>query len=340
MSDIRIVRSLPDSVWRQFVEGHPYSNIFHTPEMFEVFVRTKGHRPALWAATGLDDRPLVLFLPVEVTVMDGIFRSLTTRAIAYGSVLWEPGDQGLQALALLLKTYTMETRRKVLFTELRNLNNLKLVQPILNDCGFVYEDHLNYLINLNESPEVVFMNIGSRTRRHIRRGLNRKKVVIEELKEREQIILSYELLHKTYKNARVPLAHYSMFEAAFDILYPKDMIRYTQARIDQKDIATSVDLLYKDVIYGWYGGVDRNYSAYVPNEMLMWDILQWGTENGYAVYDFGGAGRPGEKYGVRDFKAKFGGDLVCYGRNTYVHNPLILQLSTAGYSILRGWLSR
>ena len=101
-----------------------------------------------------------------------------------------------------------------------------------------------------------------------------------------------------------------------------------------------MDLLYKDVIYGWYGGVDREYSAYVPNEILMWNILQWGAENGYAVYDFGGAGKPDEEYGVRDFKAKFGGDLVCYGRNICVHNPLMLQLSTAGYSILRGWLSR
>lgn len=340
MSDIRIVRSLPDSVWRQFIEKHPYGNIFHTPEMFEVFARTKSHRPTLWAVTDIDGHLLALLLPVEVTVIDGIFRSLTTRALVYGSVLWEPSEQGMKALALLLKTYTSETRKKVLFTELRNVSNLKSVQPILHDYDFVYEDHLNYLIDLSASPEAVFMNIGSRTRKNIRRGLNRGKVVIEELKAREQVMFSYKLLRKTYRSAQVPLAHYSMFEAAFDVLYPKGMIRFTQARIDQKDVATSVDLLYKDVIYGWYGGVDREYSAYVPNEILMWNILQWGAENGYAVYDFGGAGKPDEKYGVRDFKAKFGGDLVCYGRNICVHNPLMLQLSTAGYSILRGWLSR
>ncbi|MDH4208252.1 MAG: hypothetical protein OEV76_05210, partial [Anaerolineae bacterium] len=49
------------------------------------------------------------------------------------------------------------------------------------------------------------------------------------------------------------------------------------------------------------------------------------------VYDFGGAGKADEEYGVRDFKAKFGGDLVCYGRNTCVHAPFRLAMSKLGY---------
>ena len=53
------------------------------------------------------------------------------------------------------------------------------------------------------------------------------------------------------------------------------------------------------------------------------------------MYDFGGAGKPDEEYGVRDFKAKFGGELVCYGRNTCVHAPVLLQFSRFGYDILR-----
>jgi lipid II:glycine glycyltransferase (peptidoglycan interpeptide bridge formation enzyme) len=89
------------------------------------------------------------------------------------------------------------------------------------------------------------------------------------------------------------------------------------------------------VVYGWYGGVDRTYSGYTPNELLTWHILKWGAENGYRTYDFGGAGIPGEQYGVRDFKSKFGGQLVCHGRNLYVHSPGLLRLSTFGFKVLR-----
>jgi lipid II:glycine glycyltransferase (peptidoglycan interpeptide bridge formation enzyme) len=67
----------------------------------------------------------------------------------------------------------------------------------------------------------------------------------------------------------------------------------------------------------------------------MWEILRWGAENGYKVYDFGGAGKPEERSGVRDFKAKFGGQLVSYGRNTKNHSPQLIMVSKLGYKIYR-----
>lgn len=67
----------------------------------------------------------------------------------------------------------------------------------------------------------------------------------------------------------------------------------------------------------------------------MWHVLNWGATHGMAVYDFGGAGRPDEEYGVREFKAKFGGELVSFGRNRLVHAPTLLQLSTIGYGLYR-----
>jgi lipid II:glycine glycyltransferase (peptidoglycan interpeptide bridge formation enzyme) len=105
--------------------------------------------------------------------------------------------------------------------------------------------------------------------------------------------------------------------------------------VNQIPVSASVELLYKDVIFGWYGGVNRAFRSYTSSEILTWHILRWGAENGYRLYDFGGAGEPGKHYGVRDFKAKFGGNLVCYGRNTYVHSPTLFRLSKQGYRFLR-----
>jgi CelD/BcsL family acetyltransferase involved in cellulose biosynthesis len=334
---MKVVRSLEEKIWRDFIDSHPESNVFHTPEMFQVFARAKNHRPTLWAVTDDDERVLALLLPVRITLIERL-RRLTTRAVAYGSVLYAQEPKGREALALLLRAYTQEVDGAPLFTELRNLADLSDVQPILRECNFVYEDHLNYLISLQQPPEVVLQNIGPRTRKHIRRGLRRGEVAIEEAREREQVVACYDLLRQSYQRARIPLADRSLFEAAFDLLYPKGMVRFTLACVGQVPVAASVELLYKDVIYGWYGGVDRSYGSYVPNELLLWHILQWGSENGYRTYDFGGAGRTDEEYGVRDFKAKFGGKLVCYGRNTYVHRPTLLRLSQYGYEVYRRFL--
>lgn len=332
---MRIVRTLPEESWRHFVKEHPAGSIFHTPEMFEVFAHTKGHQPTLWAATNGDGEVLASLLPVQTTLMNGLLHHLTTRSIAYDTVLCVPGTEGEQALAQLLQTYTRRVEGSPLFTELRNLSNTEGIQPILHQHGFVYEDHLNYVINLKRSPEAIMQSIGSRTRKNIRRALRKGAVVVEEASSSDEVADCYGLLLQTYQAARVPLADRSLFEAAFDLLYPKRMVRFTLARVGQTRVAASVELLYKDVIYGWYGGVDRDYSSYVPNELLMWHILHWGAENGYRLYDFGGAGKPDEEYGVRDFKAKFGGELVCYGRNTCVHAPIRLAISKAGYQIYR-----
>ena len=70
----------------------------------------------------------------------------------------------------------------------------------------------------------------------------------------------------------------------------------------------------------------------------MWRVLEQGNLDGFKTYDFGGAGRPDEEYGLRDFKAKFGGQLVSYGRNIKVHSPNLLRLSEAGYGIYRSLL--
>jgi serine/alanine adding enzyme len=334
---IKIVRSLPVPTWNGFVANHPEGTIFHTPEMFEVFSRTRGHRPQLRAATD-GNRVLALLLPIQIAFGGRMLQFLTTRAVSYGSALYEPTTEGIEALGLLLRNYVDEIDGRVLFTELRNLSDLTQIQPVFLDHGFWYEDHLNYLISLDQPLHELFLEIGRRTRKQIRHGIRSGDVVIEEAATREQIETCYRLLKQTYASARVPLADRSLFTAAFDVLAPIGMVKFPMAWVGEACVAASVELVYRDTIYGWYGGVDRRYVSYTPNELLMWHILKWGAESGYRTYDFGGAGKPDEEYGVRTFKAKFGGRLVCFGRNVCNHAPRRLAVSKGGYAIYqRAW---
>lgn len=331
---MEIVNSLPEEKWRKFVDEHPAGNIFHTPEMFNVYEKAKYHQSELWAAVK-DGKPIALLLPVTISLWGGILKYFTSRAIVFGSVLYDSGDDCTQALIQLLDAYKKEMGWKVLFTELRNLSDLIEIQPILISCNFVYEQHLNYLIDLDRDPKDIFAAIGDRTRKNIRHGLNKGQINIEEVTDRNKIGVCYNLIKQTYSNARVPLADSTLFEAAFDLLYPKGMVKFFLASVGEIPVATSVELFFKDVIYGWYSGLNREYRSYVPNELLMWHILQLGSRLGYRTYDFGGAGKPNEKYGVREFKAKFGGRLVCFGRNVWVKFPLLFELSKINYSLYR-----
>jgi len=61
-------------------------------------------------------------------------------------------------------------------------------------------------------------------------------------------------------------------------------------------------------------------------------------ELGCRLLDLGGAGRPDEPYGVRDFKAKYGGLLVDFGRDIWVRSPARMRVATTGYESIRRFL--
>jgi serine/alanine adding enzyme len=281
-----------------------------------------------------------LLLPVQIQLLNKWLHPFTTRAVAYSSVLCAPGAEGQGALAALLRSYRREVKNKALFTELRNSSDLSGVQPILQANDFVYEDHLNFLINIGLPVDQVWSNIHKSARKKIKGALNKNQFEVKEVEDPSHIATCYAMFQHTYTTAHIPLADFSLFEAAFDVLRPKGMAKFLLGQVEDTFAAASAALLYKGTIYGWYRGFDRAYSAFLPNDLMVWHILKWGAENGYRTFDFGGAGKPDEDYGPRKFKAKFGGKLVEFGRNTCVHSRLRLQISQLAYRLYRQLLER
>lgn len=334
---IEIVQSLPKEAWREFVDGNPAGNIFHTPEMFEVFSKTRRYQPTLWAAVN-SHAPLALLLPVQIRLFNGLLRRLTTRSVAYGSILCEPSSEGKKALIELLETYRHETRKSVLFTELRNVHDMTDVQSTLEEHGFVYEDHLNYLIDLTQPTEQLWKNIRSNAQRNIRKA-EKSGVTVAEAQTIEDVRAAYAILRNVYERIRVPIPDISLFESAYEILHPGGMMDILFAKLKGVTIGAQTHLLYKGEILYWYTGALREYAKYRPGDLLVWSALEFGKKRRCYNFDFGGGGKPDEEYGVRDFKLKFGGKQVNFGRNICVHAPLRLKLSKLGYRLLRGVIS-
>lgn len=332
-----IERELDPVCWREMASTNPSANIFHTPEMFRVFEEASRHYPACWAVVDGSGYPLALFLPVRVSILDGAFQRLSTRAVSYGGALWDPSDEGRRALACLLREYKHHGIDAAMFTELRNHTDTTEIQQVLEESGFAFENHLNYLVDLTQSEDELWRRISRSGRRSIRVA-EKKGVQIEDVINPEQVSEAYAILRAIYSRVNVPLPDQSLFEAAFRELHPKGMLKLTLARIDGRAIATVFNLIYKDKLYSWYGGSKRTIEPYFAIELLDWNAMRWAKEQGIGVFDFGGAGKPEESYGPRDYKAKFGGELVNYGRNVHVHAPRMLCVSQFSYQLMRKFL--
>lgn len=328
-----VVRDPAPGAWRELVAGLG-GNAFQTPEMQAVFARAHGHRPTTWGA--LRDGELQALLPVvEVGVGPRPAQRLAARAIAYGGAVAVPGPDGAEALAAVLEVHERRVGERVLFTELRHLADAAGVADVLACHGYRHEPHLDYLVDLDRPVPDVLQAMGRSTRKQIRRGLRLGRVRVDDARGAADVDACHDLLRSTYRRAGVPLADASLFRAAFDVLVPRGMARFVMARFDGTLVATSVELAFGARVDGWYSGVDRAAGRWTPNELLMWDVLRRGAQEGRRVYAFGGAGRPDEAYGVRDFKAKFGGRLVDNGRDVRVHARVRLRLARAGYDVYR-----
>ena len=110
------------------------------------------------------------------------------------------------------------------------------------------------------------------------------------------------------------------------------------AYLEGRPVAASANLLYKKYLYGWYLGLERIRSL-SPAEYLTWYEVEWAKKHSFELYDFGGAGWPHKPYGVRDFKAKFGGQLVHYGRYRKIYSPWRYFLAERAYNLARSALN-
>lgn len=334
---MQIVRTLDEQTWREFVLHNPRGNIFHSPEMFQVFARAKGYSPELWAVVDQRGAVQALMLTARIMVLGGIFQFMTTRAVVYGGPLCTEGEQGRAALSLLLNEYNRQAGRNALFTEFRNVQDVNDLRTTLETSGYLFEDHLNYLIDLTRSSKDLWANIRSNAQRNIRKA-QKSGVTIEEARTPADLEAAYVILQDVYRRIRVPLPDRSLFAAAFENLHPKNMMHILFARLNGVDIGVLTLLVYKGSILYWYTGPLREYAEYRAGDLLVWSALEFGQKLGCHTFDFGGGGKPNEEYGVRDFKLKFGGREVNFGRNICVHAPTRLKVSEIGYSVLRKFL--
>jgi len=221
---------------------------------------------------------------------------------------------------------------RAIYSQYRNLWDQENTKTVFEHARYEYEEHLDILVDLNKPEEELWQEVDPRGRNKIRRA-QKEGTAFKDLTGKIDVIAFYNILDDVYRKAKLPLPGVSLFRSAADVLLEKKMIRFFAAVNNNKVIGTLIALCYKDTIYDWYAGSYREYYNKYPNDILPWNVFLWGKENGYTVFDFGGAGKPGEPYGVRDYKKKFGGTFVNFGRYKKIHKPVLMKIARTGFRV-------
>jgi len=326
-----VVDSIDQKKWSEFVSNHPQGNIFQTPEMAEVYRRTENYTPLFLALQDADE--IYGLLLASLIQEKSILSHFSSRSIITGGPLLSK-DLGQKGTIQFLQEYNRIVSGRTLFTHIRPLSDSFNGERYFIDSGFQREERLNFLIDLNRSERELWRSIPKSRRKNIKRA-EKKGVEVHEMKSKSQLPVFYDLIKETYKRVKIPVADISLFGAAFDILVPKKMARFYLAIYEGESIASRVVLNYNGLTYDWYAGTSGEHMKLYANEAIVWRVLQDSREDGFHTFNFGGAGKPGEKAGRYVFKKRFGGQEVRQGRYIKVHSLLKMKVAETGYKICR-----
>lgn len=323
-----ITENPPTDKWREFVHGHSEGSAFQLPEFSMLYANLAGYQPGVLALINEDGNIIALcaYVVMEVPGWRGDF---SRRCIVTGGPLIHP--QHKTVLTLLLTEWKKAIARyKVIYCQIRNMHPPdSCSQKSFTSNGWEYNVHLDIHIDLRCNDDTLWRNMHKMRRGNIKRSI--KKGVTVEHAVPDDLGVVADLIKKTYKRINVPKPPRELFLALAPLLGKSVVILV--AKLNETPIACRVYLLYNQVMYDWYAGSDENYFSYHPNDLLPWKAMKWGKEHGFEKYDFGGAGQPGKAYGVRDYKQRFGGELLHTGRFLLINRPLRYWLGKLAISV-------
>ena len=264
---------------------------------------------------------------------------LTRRAIIIGGPLLanDISDEALSALLTsLTKLPSLQGggggRLTPIYIESRNFHDYSKWRNIFEANGFAYQPHLNFHVDTS-SVEVVDKNLGKSRKRDIRTTI-RDGVTPVYQPTTAQVKEYYQILQNLYATkVKIPLFSWNFFEQLHRTEHARFILTEYQGRIIGGTVCVE---LPNRALYEWFAcGEDGVYDHIYPSCYATYLGIKYAAESGCQIFDMMGAGKPEESYGVRDFKAKFGGELVEHGRFLCVRKPLLYWIGKTGVKLLK-----
>jgi predicted N-acyltransferase len=324
---ILINNEIPADDWTSFFKANAFATPFQSYDFYNIANSCAGLSAE---AVAVSNGGQILALSVITLLKNaGLFAFFSHRAIIFGGPLADTGCP--EALDLLVGHITDVFKGRVIYLETRNLADYGGFKKIFEKNQWEYIPYLNFNLQTGDHDKMIKALSESRLRQ-IKRAKFRG-VTWREAVNLQEVRTFFDILSELYrKKIRKPLLPWEFFKISFE----KRFGIFLLVIYDGKIIGGIMcPVLEKKSIYEFYiCGLDNEHREQCPSIMATWAAMEYACENGIQRFDFMGAGRPEESYGVRDFKARFGGEVVEYGRFLKIMKPLLYKTGTLAMWLL------
>jgi FemAB-related protein (PEP-CTERM system-associated) len=286
--EIRVLRNEDNKQWDDYVLTTQQGSLFQTIAWKKVLEKTFGYNSIFFSA--YDDGQICGILPLFVVPQPLKGQVMVSVPFGvYGGVVAER-PEATQALLDAGKILAIE----------KGVNSLELRQIEKVDESLPTKDlYFTFVREIFDGEEKNMSAIPRKQRRMIRQGIShglQSKIGGAELLKEFYFVYSSSL-----RNLGTPAFPFRYFEHLFQEL--GEQCKILSIIYQDKVVASVLTFFYRDQVMPYYGGGLPEYQRYSIYDFMYWELMRFGWEHGYKVFDFG---RSKQDTGPFHFKRHWG----------------------------------
>ncbi len=292
---LKINDNVSKDEWIPYVKNHPDGTIYHLPAWKEILEESFNYT-AFYIFARDENKKLCGILPLFQ--VKSIITGNRMVSLPFSYICGATADSEFVEKELLNEAKRICQKKGCKYLEIRSIKP-KNIDIEASNYFFTY------IVNLSSDVENIRKIIMDK--RSIRRAINKSKmkgVKVMHENTMENLKVFNELNQKTHKKLGVPAHPFSFLKNIYQKMH-ENMELYL-AEIDGKIISGVFTLNFKDTVLYAYGASDEKYLKYYPNNLLIWEAIEYGCKNGYKYFDFGRASQ--DNIGLIDFKKSWGSE--------------------------------
>jgi hypothetical protein len=304
---IKILESLEETGWDNFVSSHPDGKIYHTSNWIKALENESGTKNVNLVCLDEEDK------------IEGIFPLLYTRGFPFGAG-GLPGSKRLSSLprtplagplayedeiynALIDKAVELVKEDKDIKLQIKSLGE-SLTYSGEKFTSVAWRE--TYIYEIPPSGEEIRFG-NSRNHSAIKRAVNkaeRSGLTIRTVTSPKELRQWYLMYLETMAFHMTPARSFSFFKDLWEKLAPQNLMRVDLAVLNDKEILSgSIFFSFNDtVIYG-FNGSKRDLFDFRPNDLLHWNAIHTAQKEGFKYYDMGEV--QAEQEGLAAYKSKW-----------------------------------
>lgn len=287
------VLSIEDERWSDFLKKCPRANIFHQPAWSRLLIKAYGCR--IWVAA---------LLAESGQIRAGVPVASITRPLAGRSWVSLPFTDHCNPLCLqdddaqIFVDGLLERNRRENNPKLELRWQYPYCQPLVSSAEFALHQ-----IELSDNFDEVIGRVHSMHNRNTRLAV-RNGVKVELGGSLNDVREYYGLHRLTRKRQGVPVQPWHFFKILWSELIDQKQGFILMARHEGRLVGGAVFLHAGDTLTYKYGASDSRWFKLRPNDLIFYEGIRWGCENGYRLLDLGRT--EFENTGLREFKTRWG----------------------------------